>query len=81
MVFHEELSTAGVGHIVPRDSARIDGYNSVALHGDHTGICKFDNFEDPKYKNVRAILEAWIENIKNARKDEDPKAVSSMAES
>lgn len=79
--FHEELPTAGAGHVVPRESARIDGYKSVPLHDNHTGICKFDNFKDPKYVVVLSILQEWMEKIKIAGQDDVPKAVSSTAES
>lgn len=74
MCFFEEFATS-VGTIVPRESAQIGGNNAVALPADHSGICKYDNFEDPKYKTVLRILERWVEEIKAASSATKPDVV------
>lgn len=69
--FFEERPTSALGHIVPRDSAGIVGHESILLPDNHVGICKFDNFEDPKYKVVLGILKKWVEEIRKAERGED----------
>lgn len=67
--FFEELPTRKWGHIVPSKSAQLGGHEAVSLPDDHSGICKFDNFEDPKYKIVLNTLRKWMEEIKAASSD------------
>lgn len=69
--FFEEQPTTKLGLIVTRDSAQIAGHDSILVPGDHVGICKFVNFEDPKYKTVLNILKQWLEEIRAARKAEN----------
>ena len=75
MCFYEELSTVGIGQVVPRESASIPGHPSSSMNDNHVGICKFDNFEDPKYKNILHTLRGWVDEIKAAAKSEEPKGV------
>lgn len=77
MCFYEDLSTQSLGHIVSRESAQLTGYETASLDANHTGICKFDNFEDPKYKTVLNTLRKWVEEIKARNNEEDTEAVSS----
>ncbi|KAI4177645.1 MAG: hypothetical protein LQ343_000108 [Gyalolechia ehrenbergii] len=71
MCFFEEFPVPGVGHVVTRESARIAGYEAVSLPGDHRGICKFDNFQDPKYKTVLNTLRTWVDEIKAESKSKE----------
>ena len=66
--FFEEFATK-IGHVVPRESATIPGREELSLSSDHIGICKFDNFEDPKYKLVVGYLKRWIEEIKTVNQE------------
>ncbi|KAL6719999.1 hypothetical protein ACLMJK_001920 [Lecanora helva] len=64
MFFYEEMPTVAAGLVVSPNSSRINGWPSLALHDNHAGICKFDNFEDPKYKQVLPILKKWVDELK-----------------
>ena len=78
MCFFEERPTRSLGHIVPRASAQIAGYEAVSLPDDHVGMCKFDNFEDPKYKTVLNTLKKWVEEIRAGRKGQESIAVAAL---
>ena len=77
MCFYEEYPTKLCGFIVPRTSAEIAGHDAVSLPGNHADMCKFDNFEDPKYKTVLNTLRTWVDEIKAANSAKDPKPVGS----
>ena len=74
--FFEELPTPGIGHIVPRESAQIAGHESLSLPDNHVGICKFDNFQDPKYKIVLSYLMKWVVEIREGSRVQSPQTVS-----
>ena len=74
--FFEEFATK-LGHIVSRESAQIGGNRLFSLPADHTGICKFDNFEDPKYKTVLSVLQSWVDEIKATSSAVKPEVVCS----
>ncbi|KAL8913113.1 MAG: hypothetical protein Q9171_002007 [Xanthocarpia ochracea] len=74
--FFEELSTHGIGHIVPRESAQIAGHESLSLPDNHVGICKFDNFQDPKYKIVLSYLMKWVVEIREGSRVQNPQTVN-----
>ena len=77
--FCEELPTmtaiADAGRIVSPESAQIGNEKVIPLSADHQGICKFDNFEDPKYKTVLATLRRWVDEIKRTSSEPKPEAV------
>ena len=75
MCFFEELPTPPVGLIVSRESAQIAGFDYVSLPADHVGMCKFENFEDPKYKTVLYTLRKWVEEIKTMDESGQTKTV------
>ncbi|KAL8840534.1 MAG: hypothetical protein Q9170_001287 [Blastenia crenularia] len=74
--FFEELPTQVLGYIVPRDSARIAGFDCVSLPSDHSEMCKFDNFKDPKYIIVLSTLSKWVEDLKVGSEDKETATVS-----
>ncbi|KAL8791896.1 MAG: hypothetical protein Q9195_005472 [Heterodermia aff. obscurata] len=71
--FFEEFPTKQLGHVVTRESAQCDGCKTISLPADHKGMCKFDNFQDPKYKTVLAVLREWVADIKAASPTAQPK--------
>ncbi|KAL8693885.1 MAG: hypothetical protein Q9224_003668 [Gallowayella concinna] len=73
--FFEELPSQLAGHIVPRASAELPGEDTLSLHGDHVGICKFENDKDPKYRIVLDKLSKWVEEIKMASSAGKPEAI------
>ena len=75
MCFFEEFPSRPGGQIVPRESAKLSGHHVVSISADHTGICKFDNFKDPKYKAVVHHLQKWVDEIKAANTAAKPKTV------
>ena len=66
---------ADAGRIVSPESAQIGNEKVITLSADHKGICKFDNFEDPKYKTVLATLRRWVDEIKRTSSEPKPEAV------
>ena len=78
--FFEALPMKVAGHeeyVVPKESATLPGHEAISLLADHVGMCKFDNFEDPKYKDVISVLKRWVAEIKALSEDISSKVWSS----
>ena len=70
MCFYEE-GDSSVGKIVSQQSASIQGQESLSLHSDHIGMCKFSNAEDANYKTVMQVLRGWVDELKRLRANND----------
>ncbi|KAJ5822595.1 hypothetical protein N7447_004935 [Penicillium robsamsonii] len=58
--FYEELATTGVGKVVSKQSAILDGYISISIHANHSGMVKFASKEDNGYKSLLGELQRWM---------------------
>jgi len=61
--FYEELSYAGIGDIVPRQSAILAEYPNASIHQNHSDMTKFSGKADPGYVRVRGQLWLWVDAI------------------
>ena len=61
--FYEELSYAGIGDIVPRQSAILPEYPNASIHQNHSDMTKFSGTTDPGYVRVRGQLWLWVNAI------------------
>lgn len=50
-------------HIVPRESAVVDGWAHYGIPADHAHMVKFASHEDPGYKRVCFFLNRWTRDI------------------
>ena len=63
--FFEELLMPGVGTVVSKDSATLEGYNSVSIHANHRDMVKFSSAEDNGFKRLLGELNRWESQIKH----------------
>ena len=61
--FYEELSYAGIGDIVPRQSAILREYPNASIHQNHSDMTKFSGATDPGYVRVRGQLWLWVDAV------------------
>ncbi|KAJ6437374.1 hypothetical protein O9K51_09930 [Purpureocillium lavendulum] len=61
--FVEELPVPGVGLVVCRESATLEGYTAVTIHGNHMNMVKFASDLDNGFKRLLGELQRWIEPI------------------
>ena len=57
--FFEELPIAGVGKVVSKESATLEGYSSFSIHADHRDMVKFNSADETGFKRVLAELVRW----------------------
>jgi hypothetical protein len=50
--FFEELPLPAVGHVVPKESATLEGYAVVSVHADHRNMVRFGWADDNGFKRV-----------------------------
>jgi hypothetical protein len=61
--FFEELPTSGVGKIVSKDSASLEGYASHSIHANHRDMVKFVTAEQNGFKRVLGELTRWTAEV------------------
>jgi hypothetical protein len=61
--FYEELPLAGIGEIVPKESAILPGYSAIGIHHDHREMARLSTPDDPGYVSVVGELQRWIQYI------------------
>ncbi|KAF2227930.1 Alpha/Beta hydrolase protein [Elsinoe ampelina] len=62
--FFEDLNTSAIGSlVVPKNSATLNAYTSVAMQADHSGVAKFRDERDPGYKFIRGELRRWCRDL------------------
>ncbi|CAP86703.1 Protein SERAC1 [Penicillium chrysogenum] len=59
--FYEELPLPMVGQVVCKESATLDGYNSIGIHANHSAMVKFASKEDNGYKSLLGELQRWMD--------------------
>jgi hypothetical protein len=57
--FFEELPYPVVGQIVSKESATLEGYTSVSVHGNHSDMVKFKTEDDDGFKRLIGDLMRW----------------------
>jgi protein SERAC1 len=61
--FYEELAVPLVGKIVPDESAILEQYSNLSIHGNHMDMTKFSASTDNGYRAVCGVLKDWINQI------------------
>jgi len=59
MCFFEELPLPGVGRVVSKDSATLEGYNPMSIHANHCDMVRFSSAEDNGFKRLLGELVRW----------------------
>jgi len=62
--FFEELPLPVVGKVVSKESATLEGYNSISIHANHINMVKFGSAEDNGFKRLLGELMRWEEQIR-----------------
>ncbi|KAL2204237.1 hypothetical protein CC79DRAFT_1389020 [Sarocladium strictum] len=57
--FFEELPIAGVGLVVEKGSATLEGYHHASIHAHHGDMVKFDSLADNGFKRLLYELVRW----------------------
>ncbi|KAJ5777521.1 Alpha/Beta hydrolase protein [Penicillium odoratum] len=58
-LFFEELPLTGPGLVVSKESATLEGYNSMSIHANHRDMVKFGSADDNGYKRLLGELRRW----------------------
>jgi len=66
--FFEELplALAGVGKIVSKESATLEGYNSFSIHANHRDMVRFGSVGDNGFKRLLGELIRWESQIRDS---------------
>ncbi|UPK91511.1 hypothetical protein LCI18_002446 [Fusarium solani-melongenae] len=64
--FFEELPLSGVGKVVSKGSATLEGYNAISIHANHSNIVKFSSMDDNGFKRLLGELIRWESQIRNS---------------
>lgn len=62
--FFEELPMPGVGIVVSRESATLEGYSSFSIHANHRDMVKFSGLTDHGFQRLLGELMRWESQIK-----------------
>lgn len=57
--FREELPVSGVGMVVSRESATLEGYPSISIQADHRQMTRFASAEDNGFLRLLGELTRW----------------------
>lgn len=72
--FFEELPLPGVGQVVSKASATLEGYTSISIHGNHSNMVKFASAEENGFKTVLGELVRWTSQAGQPRSPNNPLA-------
>lgn len=61
--FYEELPLEGVGYVVPRESATLQGHAVFGIHANHRDMVKFSSVEENDFDKLLGELDRWVSNI------------------
>jgi protein SERAC1 len=61
--FFEELLLPGVGKVVSKESATLDGYNSITVHANHRNMVRFASAEENGFKRLLGELVRWVSQV------------------
>jgi hypothetical protein len=62
--FFEELPLPVVGKVVSKESATLEGYNSISIYANHRDMAKFGSAEDNGFKRLLGELIRWESQIR-----------------
>jgi hypothetical protein len=61
--FFEELPLLGVGKVVSKESATLEGYAAFSIHANHSDMVRFASAEENGFKRLLGVLASWTEQI------------------
>lgn len=61
--FFEELPLPMLGLVVAKESATLEGYHAITIHGNHSDMVKFASGEDNGFKRLLGELLRWQTQI------------------
>ncbi|KAK5658395.1 hypothetical protein OQA88_2372 [Cercophora sp. LCS_1] len=61
--FFEELPLPGVGVVVSKESATLEGYNTSTIHANHRDMVKFTSAEENGFKRLLGELARWVSQV------------------
>ncbi|KAH7478076.1 hypothetical protein FOMA001_g9747 [Fusarium oxysporum f. sp. matthiolae] len=64
--FFEELPFPGIGQVVSKDSATLEGYNAISIHANHSNMVKFSSVDDNGFKRLLGELIRWESQIRDS---------------
>ncbi|KAK4464623.1 Alpha/Beta hydrolase protein [Cladorrhinum samala] len=66
--FYEEIGLPGVGVVVSRESATLEGYKALSIHGNHSTMVKFQSRDDNGYNRIVGELAQmqWMSSSKSS---------------
>jgi len=62
--FFEELPLSVFGKVVSKESATLEGYNSISIHANHKDMVKFGSAEDNGFRRLLGELMRWEEQVR-----------------
>jgi protein SERAC1 len=62
--FFEELGLPGVGKVVSKESATLEGYKAISIHANHRNMVKFGSTEDTGSTRLLRELRRWIAEVR-----------------
>lgn len=65
--FFEELPMPVAGIVVPKESATLEGYNSITIHADHRDLVRFTSAEANGFKRFLGELVRWDGQVRNGQ--------------
>ena len=63
--FFEERPLPIVGIVVSKESATLEGYNSITIHADHMDMARFASAEDNGFKRFVGELVRWESQVRH----------------
>jgi protein SERAC1 len=60
--FFEELPLLGVGKVVSKESATLEGY-SVSIHANHSDMVRFASAEENGFRRLLGVLVSWTSQV------------------
>ncbi|KAK4113214.1 hypothetical protein N656DRAFT_789252 [Canariomyces notabilis] len=61
--FVEELPLPRVGRVVSKESATLEGYNSITIHANHRDMVRFASAEENGFKRLLGELVRWERQV------------------
>ena len=61
--FFEELPLVGVGKVVSKESATLEGYPAFSIHANHSDMVRFASAEENGFKRLLGVLARWTSQI------------------
>lgn len=62
--FFEDMPLVGVGRVVSKESATLEGYNQISIHANHRDMVKFGSAADNGFKRLLGELIRWDSQIR-----------------